>query len=63
MKMLRKLLPHKGILDLSHHNTLFSQALSLIPGRVFCAAAWGGQFFNARHSQLLSVYTDSPSTS
>jgi hypothetical protein len=35
MKMLRKLLPHKGILDLSHHNTLFSQTLSLIPRHVF----------------------------
>ena len=35
MKMLRKLLPHKGILDLSHHSTLFSQTLSLIPRHVF----------------------------
>ena len=35
MKMLHKLLPHKEILDLSHHNTLFSQTLSLIPRHVF----------------------------
>ena len=35
MKMLHNLLPHKGILDLSHHNTLFSQTLSLIPRHVF----------------------------
>lgn len=28
-------MPHKEILDLSHHNTLFSQTLSLIPGHVF----------------------------
>ena len=35
MKMLRNVLPHKEILDLSHHNTLFSQTLSLIPGHVF----------------------------
>jgi len=35
MKILHKLLPHKGILDLSHHTTLFSQTLSLIPRHVF----------------------------
>ena len=35
MKMLHKLLPHKGILGLSHHNTLFSQTLSLIPRHLF----------------------------
>lgn len=29
------ILPHKEILDLSHHNTLFSQTLSLIPRHVF----------------------------
>ena len=34
MKMLRNLLPHKGILDLSPHNTLFSQTLSVIPRHV-----------------------------
>lgn len=28
-------MPHKEILDLSHHNTLFSQTLSLIPRHVF----------------------------
>ncbi|WP_371261804.1 DUF4372 domain-containing protein, partial [Desulfovibrio desulfuricans] len=28
-------MPHKEILDLSHHTTLFSQLLSLIPGHVF----------------------------
>jgi hypothetical protein len=35
MKMLRNTLPYKEILDLSHHNTLFSQTLSFIPGHVF----------------------------
>ena len=35
MKMLCKPTPHKEISDLSHHNTLFSQTLSLIPGHVF----------------------------
>jgi hypothetical protein len=33
--MLRNILPHKEILDLSHHNTLFSQTLSFIPRHVF----------------------------
>jgi len=32
---LHNTLPHKEILDLSHHNALFSQTLSLIPGHVF----------------------------
>jgi len=35
MKDLHKLLPHKEILDLSHHNTLFTQTLSFIPRHVF----------------------------
>ena len=35
MKILHKLLPHKEILDLSHHTTLFSQTLSFIPRHVF----------------------------
>jgi FOG: Transposase and inactivated derivatives len=35
MKELHKPTPHKEILDLSHHNTLFSQTLSLIPRHVF----------------------------
>ena len=35
IKSLRKTLPHKEILDMSHHNTLFSQMLSLIPRHVF----------------------------
>lgn len=30
-----KHLPHKEILDLSHHNTLFSQTLSFIPRHIF----------------------------
>ena len=34
-KSLRNTLPLKEILDLSHHNTLFSQTLSLIPRHVF----------------------------
>jgi hypothetical protein len=32
---LQNILPHKEILDLSYHNTLFSQTLSLIPRHVF----------------------------
>jgi hypothetical protein len=32
---LQKTTPHKEILDLSHHTTLFSQTLSLIPRHVF----------------------------
>lgn len=35
MKSLHNILPHKEILDLSHHNTLFSQTLSFIPRHVF----------------------------
>jgi len=35
MKDLHKLSPHKEILDLSHHNTLFAQTLSFIPRHVF----------------------------
>jgi len=35
MKFLRNLLPHKEILDLSHHTTLFSQVLSFIPRHIF----------------------------
>ena len=35
MKILRKLAPHQEVLDLSHHTTLFSQTLSLIPRHVF----------------------------
>jgi hypothetical protein len=35
MKMLCKPIPRKEILNLSHHNTLFSQTLSLIPRHVF----------------------------
>jgi hypothetical protein len=35
MKILCNPLPHKEILDLSHHTTLFSQTLSLIPRHVF----------------------------
>ena len=35
MEILRNFLPHKEVLDLSHHNALFSQMLSLIPGHVF----------------------------
>ena len=35
MKMLRKAILHKEILDLSHHTTLFAQTLSLIPRHVF----------------------------
>jgi FOG: Transposase and inactivated derivatives len=35
MKVLGNILPHKEISDLSHHNTLFSQTLSLIPRHVF----------------------------
>ena len=34
-KSLHNAMPHKEILDLSHHNTLFSQTLSLIPRHVF----------------------------
>ena len=35
MKILHNLLPHKEILDLSQHTTLFAQTLSLIPRHVF----------------------------
>ena len=35
MKTLYKPSPHKEILDLSHHTTLFSQTLSFIPRHVF----------------------------
>ena len=35
MNELRKPITDKEILDLAHHNTLFSQILSLIPGHVF----------------------------
>jgi len=35
MNMLRKPMTQKEILDLAHHNTLFSQIISLIPGHVF----------------------------
>jgi hypothetical protein len=35
MKILHNLLPHKEILDLSHHTTLFAQTLSLIPRHIF----------------------------
>ena len=35
MKMLRNFSPDKEILDLNHHNTLFSQTLSLILGHLF----------------------------
>ena len=35
MNELVKLITNKEILDLAHHNTLFSQILSLIPGHVF----------------------------
>jgi hypothetical protein len=35
MEILRKFLPHKEILDVSHHNTLFFRTLSLIPRHVF----------------------------
>ena len=35
MKRLHKPMTQKEILDLAHHNTLFSQLLSLIPGHVF----------------------------
>ena len=34
-EILYNILPHKEILNLSHHNTLFSQMLSLIPRHVF----------------------------
>ena len=34
-RSLTKHLPHKEILDLSHHNTLFSQTLSFIPRHIF----------------------------
>jgi hypothetical protein len=34
-EILHNILPHKEILNLSHHNTLFSQMLSLIPRHVF----------------------------
>lgn len=35
MKSLRNTMPHKEILDLRHHTTLFFQTLSLIPGHIF----------------------------
>ena len=35
MEMLHNVTPHKEISDLSHHTTLFSQTLSLIPRHVF----------------------------
>lgn len=35
IEIVHKHLPHKEILDLSHHTTLFSQTLSLIPRHVF----------------------------
>lgn len=35
MEKLHNVLPHKAILDLSHHAALFSRTLSLIPGHVF----------------------------
>jgi hypothetical protein len=39
MNKLLKPITHKETLDLAHHNTLFSQILSLIPGHVFQSLA------------------------